>query len=181
MARLLAITLFFAICGAAVGASATLKQGGVQLAAASCGVRKTLWLEHYSAILYLPKRAAAQEELASPAAPKALEMTIIDPRFLPRDIPRKWREPIEKHLDAAAAARATEAYRSLKRGDRLALAYATDQGVTMRINDRLVARSQGHGLVEAILVTWADEEPMREKLRRTMARNACRPEQLASR
>ena len=173
MARLLAVGVLLIACAPAHSAQ--------ELAAASCGVRKTLWMEHYSAVLYLPKRAAAQDELASPAAPKRLEMTIIDPRFLPRDIPRKWREPIEKHLDAASAARATAAYRSLKRGDRLTLAYAADQGVTFRINERPVARSAGHGLVDAILFTWADEEPLREKLRRTLTRNVCRPEQLARR
>jgi len=173
MARLLAFAALSVACSMALGASP-------QLAAASCGVRKTLWLEHYSAVLYLPKGARAQDELVSPATPKVLEMAIIDPRFLPKEIPRKWREPIEKHLDAASAARASAAYRSLKKGDRLTLSYAVDQGVMLRVNDRPVARSRGHGLVEAILATWADEEPLHEKLRRTIARNACRPEQLAS-
>jgi len=142
-------------------------------------VRQTLWIEHYSTVLYLPRRAPAQEEMVSPLAPKVLEMAIIDPRFLPRDIPRKWREPIEKHLDRGATERATAAYRSLLAGDRLTLSYAPDQGVTLRINDRLVAQSAGHGLVDAILETWADDEPMRKKLQRVIARNACRADQLA--
>lgn len=175
MARLLAFAaLLLLVAGnAAFGALP-------QLSAASCGVRKTLWMEHYSAVLYLPKRASAADELTNPAVPKLLAMTIIDPRFLPRDIPKKWREPIEKHLDAASSARATAAYRALKRGDRLTLAYSAGQGVTFGINDRPVAQSQGHGLIEAILATWADDEPMGKKLRRTIARNACKPEQLAS-
>jgi hypothetical protein len=173
MARLFALLILSTACSGVLSAPP-------QLAAASCGVRKTLWMEHYSAVLYLPKRAGAQVELASPAAPKVLEMQIIDPRFLPREIPRKWREPIEKHLDAASAARASAAYRALKKGDRLTLTYAANQGVTFQINDRLIARSPGHGLVQAILATWADDEPLPEKLRRTLARNTCRAEQLAS-
>jgi hypothetical protein len=173
MARFLTLAALSVACSAAFSASP-------QLLAASCGVRKTLWMEHYSAVLYLPRRASAPHELTSASAPKVLEMTIIDPRFLPRDIPRKWREPIEKHIDGASAARATAAYRALKRGDRLTLDYAPDQGVSFRINHQLVARSAGHGLVEAILATWAEDEPMGEKLRRTLARNVCKPEQLAS-
>jgi hypothetical protein len=180
MARSLTLVVLATCCGSALCAPPKVTQGGTPLAAASCGMRQTLWIEHYSAVLYLPKRAPAQEELVSPLAPKLLEMKIIDPRFLPRDIPRKWREPIQKHLDAAASERATAAYRSLLAGDRLTLAYTAEQGVTLRINERVVAQSTGHGLVDAILATWADDEPMREKLRRVIARNACRPDQLAA-
>ena len=178
MARVLPL-LLLAACGSAFCAPPTVTQGGTRLAAASCSVRQTLWIEHYSTVLYLPRRAPAQEEMVSPLAPKALEIAIIDPRFLPRDIPRKWREPIEKHLDREARDRATAAYRSLLAGDRLTLSYAPDQGVALRINDRLVAQSVGHGLVDAILETWADDEPMRKKLQRVIARNACRADQLA--
>jgi hypothetical protein len=179
MTRLLAFALLVAVHGSALSVPSAVRQGGMTLAAASCGVRQTLWIEHYFAVLYLPRRAAPQEELVNPLAPKVLEMTIIDPRFLPKDIPRKWREPIAEHLDAGATARASAAYRSLLAGDRLTLAYAAEQGVTLLINGRTVAQSPGHGLVDAILETWADDQPMREKLRRVIARNACRPDQLA--
>jgi hypothetical protein len=159
---------------------AVVQLGGTQLAAASCGARQTLWIEHYSAVLYLPRRAPAQEEMVDPLSPKLLEITIVDTRFLPRDIPRKWREPIERHLDADGRARAQAAYNGLVAGDRLTLAYAADQGVTFKLNGRLVAKSPGHSLVDDILATWADDEPMRKKLGRVIGRNACRADQLAA-
>lgn len=179
MARPLAYAFLLVFPVLAYSLPATVQHGGTALAAASCGVRQTLWIEHYTAVLYLPRRAPPQEEMVDPRAPKLLEMTIVDTRFLPRDIPRKWREPIERHLDADGRARAQAAYNGLVAGDRLTLAYAADQGVIFNVNGRLVAKSRGHLLVDDILATWADDEPMRQKLRRIIARNTCRADQFA--
>ena len=179
MVRSLALLFLLISTALAHALPAVVQHAGTALAAASCGVRQTLWIEHYTAVLYLPRRAAPQEELIDPLSPKLLEITIVDTRFLPRDIPRKWREPIERHLDAQGRARAQAAYNGLAAGDRLTLAYAADQGVTFKVNGRLVAKSAGHSLVDDILATWADDEPMRTKLRRTMAKNVCRADQFA--
>jgi hypothetical protein len=142
MARLGVLAVLLLACGPASSLPPVVELGGTALAAASCGVRQTLWIEHYSAVLYLPRRAPPQEELVDPLSPKALELAIIDSRFL-------------------------------------TLAYAADQGVTLKVNGNLVAKAAGHSLVDAILETWADNEPMRPKLRRILARNACRADRVA--
>ncbi len=165
-----------AVFAAAVSAFAmpgAMRVGGQTLAAAICGVRDTLWIEHYAAVLYLPGKASAAIELADPQRPKALRMRIMDPRLMPREIPSKWHDPLARHLDAGTLSRAQRAYRTLRRGDRLTLAYRPDAGVTLRVNRRLVATAPGHELIDAILETWADGEPLPTKLRQVLARNPC--------
>jgi hypothetical protein len=48
-------------------------------------------------------------------------------------------------------------------------------GVTLQLNDRVVARSPRHDVVEALLQTWAENEPVRERVNRVVARHPCRP------
>lgn len=166
----------FVIAGAAGAESVpgALRFGEIRLEAAICGVRSTLWIEHYVAALYLPERRSALEELLDPTSAKALYVRILNDDHLPLRIPREWREPIVRHLSVDDLARARAAYRRLRPGDELFIAYLPDAGVRLVINDRLIASSSGHALVEAVLGTWTEGKPLGEKLREVTAENTCR-------
>jgi hypothetical protein len=88
---------------------ALLRVGAQSLAPASCATRNTLWIHHYAAALYVPPRASPVDALQDPRQPKALQVEILDKAFLPREM------------------------------HRITLAYAPGPGVSLEVNDRLVA------------------------------------------
>ncbi len=67
----------------------------------------------------------------------------------------------------------TAAWRRLGAGDRVLIAYAPGPGVSVTVNDRLVAAAPRHDVVDALLRTWADKEPVSERASRVIARNPC--------
>lgn len=161
------------VADAAAALPSALHLGELRLEPASCGVRSTLWIEHYVAALYLPDRARALEALAEAGSAKALYVRILNGDHLPARMPREWREPIARHLTADDLARAREAYQRLSPGDEMIVAYRPGAGVHLVVNGRIVAASPGHALVEAVLDTLADGEPLEAKLRELMERNVC--------
>lgn len=173
MRALAAAALVAAGAADATSVPGALRLRDTRLEAASCGVRSTLWIEHYVAALYLPGRRSAIEELVDPASAKALYVRILNDDHLPARIPREWREPIVRHLSPGDLSRAREAYRGLKPGDELFITYLPGAGVSLLVNDRVMASSSGHALVEAVLNTWTEDEPLAEKLRAVMADNPC--------
>jgi hypothetical protein len=152
---------------------AILQVGTQTLAPASCATRNTLWIHHYAAALYVPPRASPVVALEDPKQPKALQVEILNKTFLPREIPSRWRKALESELDRASVSSIHAAWKSLGAGDRVTLAYAPGPGVSLKVNDRLVAAAPSHELVEALLRTFADNEPVRERVSRVIARHPC--------
>lgn len=158
---------------ALVLAATAVALGGQPLEPATCGVRETLWIDHYVAALYLPPKGAPSAALRDPGTPKALYIEILDGRFMPGDIPRKWRGTLQKQLDPQTYERLSEAYRGLRRGDRVILEYAPGPGVQVQVNGKLLARLPGHRLIDALLEAWAGDDPLPERLMRIMVKNRC--------
>ena len=150
-----------------------LQVGSQSLAPASCATRNTLWIHHYQAALYLPPRAAPAAALEDPRQPKAVQVQILNKAFLPRQMPKRWQRTLENELDGRSLGSIEAAWRSLGAGDRVTIAYAPGPGVSLKVNDRLVAASPTHRLVDALLHTWAEDQPVRERVSRTVARNPC--------
>jgi hypothetical protein len=173
----LAVTVATALCALiparALTVPAVLQVGTQALAPASCATRNTLWIHHYAAALYVPTRASPVAALEDPTQPKALQVEILNKTFLPREIPARWRRALESELDRASLSSIHAAWRSLGAGDRVTLAYAPGPGVSLRVNDRLVAAAPSHELVEALLRTFAENQPVRERVSRVIARHPC--------
>ena len=157
----------------AVPVPALLEVGTQSLRAASCATRNTLWIHHYAAALYVPPRASPVAVLQDPKQPKALQVEILNKAFLPREMPRRWRHTLESTLDGRSLGSVTAAWQRLAAGDRITIAYAPGPGVSLKVNDRLVAAAPSHELVDALLRTWADNEPVAERASRVIARNPC--------
>lgn len=150
-----------------------LQVGTQSLAPASCATRNTLWIHHYAAALYLAPRASAAVALQDPKQPKALQVEILNKAFLPRQVPKKWQRTLETELDGRSLTSIAAAWERLGAGDRVTIAYAPGPGVSLKVNDRLVAAAPSHGLVDALLRTWAHDEPVRQRVSRTVARHPC--------
>lgn len=151
-----------------------LKVGGQSLAPASCATRSTLWIHHYAAALFVPADASSPAAaLEDPKQAKALQVEILNRSFLPRQVPSQWERTLEGQLDDAALGSIHAAWRSLGAGDRVTITYAPGPGVSLKVNDRVVAAAPTHRIVDAMLQAWAQDEPVYERVRRVVARHPC--------
>jgi len=177
---LIAALALLAVLGTAALAPATsvqvpsaMRVGNVQLPAASCATRDTLWIHHYAAALYVPPREPPVDALEDPRQPKALHVQILSKAFLPREMPKKWREALEGQLDGPAYGAVREAWRELSPGDRVTVAYLPGPGLTLALNDRVVARTPRHEVIDALLRTFADGKPVHESVTRVVEKHPC--------
>ena len=163
----------FFIPARALPVPGVLQVGSQSLAPASCATRNTLWIHHYAAALYLPPRASPAKALEDPKEAKALQVEILNKAFLPRQMPSRWERTLESELDGAALGSIHAAWQKLGAGDRVTIAYAPGPGVSLKVNDRVVAAAPTHRLVDALLHTWAEDEPVGERVSRVVARHPC--------
>ena len=175
-----ALPLVVIALGAAIFLPATaiqvpgaLRVGNQSLPATSCATRDTLWIHHYAAALYVPPRESPVVALQSPEQPKALHVQILSKTFLPKDLPKKWRQALEQHLDSASFSTIRSAWREIRVGDQVTLAYVPGTGLTLQLNDRVVARTPHHDVIDALLHTWADGEPLPQRVNRVVAKHPC--------
>jgi hypothetical protein len=98
---------------------------------------------------------------------------ILNKAFIPKQMPHRWRRTLESELDGRSLTSITAAWQSLAAGDRVTIAYAPGPGVSLKVNDRLVAATPSHGLVDALLRTFADDEPVPQSVGRVIARHPC--------
>jgi hypothetical protein len=147
-----------------------LKGATVELA--SCGVRRVLWLDFYSAGLYL-QRGAPLKAALDPAKPAALAVKVLNWRNFPDDMPGKWRRALEGVLDEQAMARVLAAYDDLRDGDLLLLAYAPGAGARLELNGRVLAAARGHRIIERMLHVWAGDDPLADTVRELALKHAC--------
>lgn len=172
-ATALVLGLLVLMQAAAVQMPSGLRVGAELLPARSCATRDTLWIHHYAATLYVPPRAAPAAALQDPREPKALHVQILSRSFLPRDLPKKWNQALASELDRGSLKAIQNAWHQISVGDRVTIAYAPGPGVTLQLNEQLVARSPRHGVIDALLKTWADGEPVRERVNQAVAKHPC--------
>jgi hypothetical protein len=147
--------------------------GDQTLAAASCGTRETLWIDHYAASLYVRPGDSPEHALLDPRRAKALEVRLINKTFMPAEIPRKYRRALEVELGDEAMEQVRDAYRALRSGDVVRIAYLPALGVSVSVNGQRIAAAPTHGAIQAILVAWAGDKPVRQHLRAMLARHPC--------
>jgi hypothetical protein len=172
-AAVIALGVLTLMPATAVQVPSALRIGNQSLPAASCATRDTLWIHHYVAALYVPPRAAADAALQDPQQPKALHVQILSKSFLPRELPKKWNRTLEEQLDSGAMSSIRSAWQQLSVGDRVTIAYAPGPGVTLQLNDRVIARTPKHDVIDALLHTWAEGEPVPQRVNRVVSRHPC--------
>jgi hypothetical protein len=70
--------------------------------------------------------------------------------------------------------RVRAAYRLLRSGDVITIAYVPGPGATVSVNGRTIAAAGTHQVVEEILAVWADGKPVDTHLRTVLAKHPCR-------
>lgn len=142
------------------------------LQAVACGVRDTLWIEHYVAALYVP-RGESLHAVRDDAYAKAVRLHIVDASHLPDEIPEKWRTALETKLDASSMRAMRSSFAALRNGDVVTILYTPRHGVTMTVNERRVVRARGHAAIDAVLTAWTEEEPLQSRLERLRREHPC--------
>lgn len=146
--------------------------GGHELALRTCGVREALWIDHYVAALYLPGDAPPTVAVQDAAQPKLLRVEIVNAAFLPPAIPERWQRALSS-LPQEKRSALRVAYDRLRAGDVVTLSFIPERGTAIQINDRVVAAVPDHGLIDAVLLAWAEREPVDLKLQQVMLRYPC--------
>lgn len=168
-----AVAVLVARPGQTSSLAGALNIGAASLSPASCTVRKTLWIQHYAASLYVPPQASPVEVMQDARQPKALQVVILSKTFLPSELPKKYRRTLERQLDGETMGKVRTAYKELGPGDLLTLAYVPGPGLTLEVNGDVVATSRSHAVIEALLRTWADDGPVPQRLSTTIQKNPC--------
>jgi len=161
------------IAATAFALPGSLRLGDQTLAAASCARRETLGLSHYTATLYVRAGDSAPLALLDPNRAKVFEIGILSRAFMPLEIPRKYRRALDELLDDDDMDRLREAYRALRPGDLVRVAYLPGAGLNLSVNGQRVITTPEHRVVESILVTWANGKPLDQHLRATLAKHPC--------
>lgn len=55
----------------------------------------------------------------------------------------------------------------------MTVGYVPNEGVTMQVNDKVVAQGLRHDLIHEMLEAWAQDDPISGKLRRLVLRHPC--------
>ena len=146
---------------------------GQALALASCGVRDTLWVEHYVAAVYLPPHAPRVSTMLDPEQPMAILLHVTSTSMLPEQVPEQWREPLRKELRDEPLSKVREAYSGLSAGDRVRLDYSPKDRVVLSVNDTVITRDASRSLIDSLLRNWAGEDPLSGKLQRLLQKHPC--------
>lgn len=150
----------------------TMSVGGRELELVACGVRDTLWIDHYVAGLYVPK-GESPRTAKDGRRPKAVRMQVVQSAFLPSSIPERWRRALQSELAQEPMQRVRRAYARLGDGDVVIFGYVPEEGVTMQVNGTLVVRAPGHALIDSILHAWAGKDAISGKLQRLALEHPC--------
>jgi hypothetical protein len=130
-----------------------MRLDGTELALASCGVRDTLWIDHYVAALYVPREARPEPAIKDANTSKILLVRIISAEQFPEQLPQKWREPLKASLSAEKFSQMSAAYERLRAGDVMLYSYSPRAGLTLQVNGETVFAA-GHGVIDSLLRAW---------------------------
>ncbi|HEX6321193.1 MAG TPA: chalcone isomerase family protein [Burkholderiales bacterium] len=171
-AAFLAISALAAtLAGAQIPDALETEAGTLRLV--SCGVRDTLWVDHYVAGLYVPPGATAQA-VRDAGEPKAVRMQVLNAQWLPDNVPEKWRGALRKELRREPMAQVRAAYHRLTDGDVVTFTYLPGSGgVRMTVNGHRVMQTPGHEVIQTILEAWAERDPISGKLHRLRLEHPC--------
>ena len=137
-----------------------------------CGVRDSLWIDHYVTALYVAP-GAPLHVLNDPNQPKAVLLHIVESRYLPPRLPKKWARALARELEPRAMSKVTRAYRQLADGDVVSITYSPAAGVVMSVNASTVVRAPRHRVIGSILREWAGKESLKKKLVRVEREHSC--------
>jgi hypothetical protein len=114
--------------------------------------------------LTLDKLAASIEALESPLAIRIEILT----SMLPDKMPEAWRETIKSEVTGKAFRRFRKGFADLDEGDILLFVYLPGEATHLFLNDKLVFKDPGPGLMQGLLEQWIGSQPISEELKQAL-------------
>lgn len=157
----------------------TLHVDGHELILSGQGLREKFLINLYGVGLYVADLPVDVGSLRRPGLAKAFRIDVTySRREQPVEVPQDWREELIPPGLASTEARVLHAaFGDLGEGDRIFITYVPDGGSAVELNERLVLRAPGHGLIDAYIDLWLGETPLSEELEDSLLRGtqALRP------
>ncbi|MFP6849342.1 MAG: chalcone isomerase family protein [Pseudomonas sp.] len=132
-----------------------------------------LWVDVYAAAFYAPPQATASQAIAKPLSQR-LELYYFR-NIDSQDVIKAAWVTLERQHDVATLERLRPGidalhatFRDIRRGDRYALNFNTDSGLSLEVNGKTAYASQDTKLAKAYLGIWLSPNGLSDKLRTSL-------------
>ena len=138
----------------------------------SSGIRSYNFVDVYQCVLYLPKKNKPTnkkliESVENLDFPVAIRIKILT-SMLPDKMPEDWRQTIESEVTGKAFHRFQKGFSSLDEGDILLFLFSPGEGTRLLLNDKLMFKDPGPGLMQGLLEQWMGSHPISEDLKQAL-------------
>jgi hypothetical protein len=139
------------------------------------GIRRKLFFKIYVGALYLPAPAHATAAVLAMPGPKRVSMHFLYKEVSQEKLANGWRDGFENNLAGNVfeslrdrLARFNNLFRTVRRGDVIALDFLPDGTTEVWINNELQGQVPGTDFQRALLLVWLGDDPADDDLKRAM-------------
>jgi len=133
----------------------------------SSGIRSYYFVDAYQCALYLHNKDKPIAPIRNLEYPVAIRIKILT-SMLPGKMPEVWRETIESEVTGKAFRRFQKGFFNLDEGDVLLFMYLPGEATSLFLNDKLLFKDPGPGLMRALLEQWIGSHPVSEDLKQAL-------------
>ena len=133
----------------------------------SSGIRSIIFVDAYQCAFYLHNRDKPIATIRNLEYPVAIRIKILT-SMLPDKMPEVWRETIESEVTGKAFRRFQKGFLNLDEGDVLLFMYLPGETTSLFLNDKLIFKDPGPGLMQALLEQWIGSHPISEDLKQAL-------------
>ena len=133
----------------------------------SSGIRSYNFIDVYQCALYLHNKDKVIESIKNLDHPVALRIEILT-SMLPDKMPEVWRETIDSEVTGKAFHRFRKGFANLDEGDILLFMYIPGESTRFYLNNKLLFKDPGPGLMQSLLEQWTGPRPISEDLKQAL-------------
>jgi hypothetical protein len=133
----------------------------------SSGIRSYIFVDVYQCALYLHDKDTPIASIGNLEYPVAIRIEILT-SMLPDKMPETWRETMLSEVTAKAFRRFQKGFLHLDKGDVLLFLYLPMESTILFLNDKLLFKDPGPGLMQALLEQWIGSHPISEDLKQAL-------------
>ncbi len=131
------------------------------------GVRSYNFVDVYRCALYLTDDDPPIASINNLEFPVVIRIEILT-SMLPDKMPDVWRETIESEVTGKAFRRFKKGFSNLDEGDVLTFMYLPGKPTSLFLNDKLLFKDPGSGLMKGLLEQWMGAHPVSEDLKQAL-------------
>ena len=133
----------------------------------SSGIRSYIFVDVYQCSLYLHYKDKPIASTITLEYPIAIRIEILT-SMLPDKMSEAWRETVVSEVTAKAFRRFQKGFLNLDEGDVLLFLYLPGEATSLFLNDKLLFKDPGPGLMQDLLEQWIGSHPISEDLKQAL-------------